>query len=151
MFINDIHSLGLNATNGMYLTDSWYWNQTPEARTWARRYFEKMKKMPSSLQAADYSATMQYLNAVKAAGTDDPEKVMAKLRSMKFNDFYIKDGYLRADGSVIKDMFLMQVKASPNRKSLGITTKWYRPYRVNRLSPPRLNPSAHCGNKAVLS
>ncbi|MBC3934025.1 ABC transporter substrate-binding protein [Undibacterium rugosum] len=116
MFINDIHSLGLNATNGMYLTDSWYWNQTPEARTWARRYFEKMKKMPSSLQAADYSATMQYLNAVKAAGTDEPEKVMAKLRSMKFNDFYIKDGYLRADGSVIKDMFLMQVKAQSESK-----------------------------------
>ncbi|WP_428717998.1 ABC transporter substrate-binding protein [Undibacterium curvum] len=116
MFINDIHSLGLNATNGMYLTDSWYWNQTPEARTWARRYFEKMKKMPSSLQAADYSATIQYLNAVKAAGTDDPEKVMAKLRSMKFNDFYIKDGYLRADGSVIKDMFLMQVKAQSESK-----------------------------------
>lgn len=116
MFINDIHSLGLNATNGMYLTDSWYWNQSPEARTWARRYFEKMKKMPSSLQAADYSATMQYLNAVKAAGTDDPEKVMAKLRSMKFNDFYIKDGYLRGDGSVIKDMFLMQVKAQSESK-----------------------------------
>ncbi|MBR7783455.1 ABC transporter substrate-binding protein [Undibacterium luofuense] len=116
MFINDIHSLGLNATQGMYLTDSWYWNQTPEARAWARRYFEKMKKMPSSLQAADYSATMQYLNAVKAAGSDDPEKVMAKLRSMKFKDFYIRDGYLRADGSVIKDMYLMQVKPQSESK-----------------------------------
>ncbi len=116
MFINDIHSLGLNATQGMYLTDSWYWNQTPEARAWARRYFEKMKKMPSSLQAADYSATMQYLNAVKAAGSDDTEKVMAKLRSMKFKDFYIRDGYLRADGSVIKDMYLMQVKPQSESK-----------------------------------
>ncbi|MFX7776604.1 ABC transporter substrate-binding protein, partial [Acinetobacter baumannii] len=78
MFINDIHSLGLNATHGLYLTDSWYWNQNEEARKWSRRYFEKMKKMPSSLQAADYSAVMTYLNAVKAAGTDDTEKVMAK-------------------------------------------------------------------------
>ena len=116
MFINDIHSLGLNLTNGMYLTDSWYWNQSPEARTWARRYFEKMKKMPSSLQAADYSATIQYLNAVKAAGSDDTEKVMAKLRSMKFNDMYVKNGYVRADGSMIHDMYLMQVKAQADSK-----------------------------------
>ncbi len=116
MFINDIHSLGLNLTNGMYLTDSWYWNQTPEARTWARRYFEKMRKMPSSLQAADYSATLQYLNAVKAAGSDDTDKVMAKLRSMKFNDMYVKNGYVRADGSMIHDMYLMQVKAQADSK-----------------------------------
>ncbi|MFZ6848900.1 ABC transporter substrate-binding protein [Undibacterium sp. RuRC25W] len=116
MFINDIHSLGLNLTNGMYLTDSWYWNQTPEARAWARRYFEKMKKMPSSLQAADYSATIQYLNAVKAAGSDDTDKVMAKLRSMKFNDMYVKNGYVRADGSMIHDMYLMQVKAQADSK-----------------------------------
>ncbi|MEB0137841.1 MULTISPECIES: ABC transporter substrate-binding protein [unclassified Undibacterium] len=116
MFINDIHSLGLNLTNGMYLTDSWYWNATPESRTWARRYFEKMKKMPSSLQAADYSATLQYLNAVKAAGSDDSEKVMAKLRSMKFNDMYVKNGYVRADGSMIHDMYLMQVKAQTESK-----------------------------------
>ena len=116
MFINDIHSLGLNLTNGMYLTDSWYWNQSPEARAWARRYFEKMKKMPSSLQAADYSATMQYLNAVKAAGSDDTDKVMAKLRTAKFNDFYVKNGYVRADGSMIHDMYLMQVKAQADSK-----------------------------------
>jgi branched-chain amino acid transport system substrate-binding protein len=116
MFINDIHSLGLNLTNGMYLTDSWYWNQTAESRAWARRYFEKMKKMPSSLQAADYSATIQYLNAVKAAGSDDTEKVMAKLRSMKFNDMYVKNGYMRADGSMIHDMYLMQVKSQSESK-----------------------------------
>ncbi|MGN6703319.1 MAG: ABC transporter substrate-binding protein, partial [Burkholderiaceae bacterium] len=67
MFINDVHSLGLNLTKGMYLTDSWYWDQNDESRKWSRRYFDKMKKMPSSLQAADYSATIQYLNAVKAA------------------------------------------------------------------------------------
>jgi branched-chain amino acid transport system substrate-binding protein len=116
MFINDIHSLGLNLTNGMYLTDSWYWNQTPEARAWSRRYFDKMKKMPSSLQAADYSATLQYLNAVKAAGTDDSEKVLAKLRSMKFNDMYVKNGYIRGDGSMIHDMYLMQVKTQAESK-----------------------------------
>ncbi|MFZ6741696.1 ABC transporter substrate-binding protein [Undibacterium sp. JH2W] len=116
MFINDIHSLGLNATNGMYLTDSWYWNQNEEARKWSRRYFEKMKKMPSSLQAADYSATLTYLNAVKAAGTDDTAKVMEKLKSMKVNDMYAKNGYIRGDGSMIHDMYLMQVKSSAESK-----------------------------------
>ncbi|MES2069957.1 MAG: ABC transporter substrate-binding protein [Pseudomonadota bacterium] len=116
MFINDIHSLGLNLTHGMYLTDNWYWDQNEETRAWARRYFGKMKKMPSSLQAADYSATLQYLNAVKAAGSDDTDKVMAKLRSMKINDMYAKNGAIRGDGSMIHDMYLMQVKAQSESK-----------------------------------
>jgi branched-chain amino acid transport system substrate-binding protein len=110
MFINDVHSLGLNLTKGMYLTDSWYWDQNDESRKWSRRYFDKMKKMPSSLQAADYSATIQYLNAVKAAGTDNGDKVLAKLKSSKVNDMYAKNGTYRADGSMIHDMYLMQVK-----------------------------------------
>ncbi|HYD80705.1 MAG TPA: ABC transporter substrate-binding protein [Paucimonas sp.] len=109
MFINDVHSLTLNATQGMYLTDSWYWDQSEAARKWARRYFEKMKKMPSSLQAADYSATLTYLNAVKAAGTDNPDKVMEKLKSIKIDDMYAK-GTIRPDGRMVHDMFLMQVK-----------------------------------------
>jgi branched-chain amino acid transport system substrate-binding protein len=116
VFINDIHSLGLKTTQGMYLTDSWYWNQTPETRAWARRFFEKMKRMPSSIQAADYSATLQYLNAVKATGSDDAEKVLTHLRKTKFNDIFMKGGYVRADGRVIHDMYLMQVK-SPDKST----------------------------------
>ncbi len=116
VFINDIHSLGLNLTNGMYLTDSWYWNQSTETRTWARRYFEKMKKMPSSLQAADYSATLAYLNAVKAAGTDNPDKVMEQLKKLKINDIYAKNAYVRADGRMVHDMYLMQVKSAAESK-----------------------------------
>ncbi len=111
MFINDIHSLGLNATQGMYLTDSWYWNKDAEARAWSRKFFEKIKRMPSSIQAADYSSALQYLNAVKAAGTDDPDKVLAQMKKMKFNDIFVKGGWIRADGSMIHDMYLMQVKA----------------------------------------
>ncbi len=116
MFINDVHSLGLDLTKGMYLTDSWYWDQNDESRKWSRRYFDKMKKMPSSLQAADYSATIQYLNAVKAAGTDDAQKVLAKLKSSKVNDMYAKNGTYRADGSMIHDMYLMQVKQPSESK-----------------------------------
>jgi branched-chain amino acid transport system substrate-binding protein len=111
MFINDIHALGLNATQGMYMTDSWYWNQSPEARTWSRRFFEKMKRMPSSIQAADYSAAMHFLKAVEAAKTDDGDKVMAQMKAMPINDFYAKGSIRKEDGRGIHDMFLLQVKS----------------------------------------
>ena len=116
MFISDVHSLGLNLTQGMYLTDSWYWDQNDETRKWAKRYFEKMKKEPTSLHAADYSAVTQYLNAVKATGTDDPDKVMAYLKKAKINDVFAKGGYVREDGSMIHPMYLMQVKAQSESK-----------------------------------
>ena len=110
MFINDVHSLGLNATQGMYLTDSWYWNKDADARAWSRKFFEKNKRMPSSIQAADYSATLQYLTAVKAIGTDDADKVLAQMKKTKINDVYAKGGFIRGDGRMVHDMYLMQVK-----------------------------------------
>jgi len=116
MFINDIHSLGLPTTQGMYLTDGWYWNQTPESREWARRFFGKMKRMPSMLQAGDYSAVTQYLIAVKTAGTDDPDAVMAQLKKQKINDMFTKNGFVRADGRMVHDMYLMQVKSPAESK-----------------------------------
>ena len=116
MFINDIHSLTPALTQGMYLTDSWYWDQNDESRAFAKRFFSKMKKMPSSLQAADYSATLHYLNAVKAAGTDDGDKAWEKFKSTKVNDMYAKNGTIRGDGSMIHDMYLMQVKAPAESK-----------------------------------
>ena len=116
MFINDVHSLTPKLTQGMYLTDSWYWDQNEETRKWSRRYFDKMKKMPSSLQAADYSATLTYLKAVKAAGSDDTDKVLAELKKAKVNDVYAKNGTFRGDGSMIHDMYLMQVKTPTESK-----------------------------------
>jgi branched-chain amino acid transport system substrate-binding protein len=116
MFINDIHALGLKTTQGMYLTDSWYWNRTPETRAWARRFFDTMKKMPSSIQAADYSAVSNYLAAVKATGTDDSDKVLARMRATKVNDMYAQDAWIRADGTLIHDMYLLQVKTPETSK-----------------------------------
>jgi len=116
MFINDVHSLGLKATQGMYLTDSWYWNRDAETRTWSRKFFEKIKRMPSSLQAGDYSAALQYLNAVKATGSDDSDKVLAQMKKTKVNDVFTKGGWIRDDGSMIHDMYLMQVK-SPDKST----------------------------------
>ncbi len=118
VFINDVHSLGLANTEGLQLADSWYWNQDDASRKFAKRFFEKYKRMPSSLQAADYSVTTTYLKAVQAAGTTDADKVMATLKSMKIDDFYNK-GQIRADGRMIHDMYLFQVK-SPKES----TTPW---------------------------
>jgi branched-chain amino acid transport system substrate-binding protein len=115
VFINDVHSLGLQNTQGLLMTNSWYWDTNDATRKFAKRFHEKTKKMPSSLQAADYSATMAYLNAVKAAGTDDSDKVMAQLKKTKLNDFYAK-GYIRKDGRYIHDMYQMEAKAPSESK-----------------------------------
>ncbi|MBS0442495.1 MAG: ABC transporter substrate-binding protein [Proteobacteria bacterium] len=114
VFINDIHSLGLKTTQGMYLTDSWYWNRDAETRAWSRKFFEKVKRMPSSIQAGDYSATLQYLNAVKATGSDDSDKVLAQMKKTPVNDIFAKGGFIRGDGRMVHDMYLMQVK-SPDK------------------------------------
>jgi len=116
IFINDVHSLGLNMTQGMYLTDGWYWDQNAETRAWSKRYFEKMKKEPSMLQAADYSAASNYLKAVKAVGTDDSDKVMAYLKANKINDMFTKNGVIRPDGRMVHDMYLMEVKKPAESK-----------------------------------
>ena len=111
VFINDVHSLGLATTEGLQLADSWYWNQDDASRKFAKRFFDKYKRMPSSLQAADYSAATNYLKAVQTAGTTDADKVMSTMKSMKYDDFYSK-GQVRADGRMIHDMYLFEVKNS---------------------------------------
>ncbi|MFZ3290368.1 MAG: ABC transporter substrate-binding protein [Telluria sp.] len=116
VFINDVHTLGLNTTQGMYLTTGWYWDLNPETRAWAKRYFAKMKKEPSMLQAGDYSAAMTYLNAVKATGTDDADKVMAYMKKTKINDMFAKGGVIRPDGRMVHDMYLMEVKKPSESK-----------------------------------
>jgi branched-chain amino acid transport system substrate-binding protein len=116
VFINDIHTLGLKTTQGLYLTDGWYWDANADTRAWSKRYFAKMKKEPSMLQAADYSATTNYLNAVKAVGSDDADKVMAHLKKTKINDMFAKNGEIRPDGRMVHDMYLMQVKTPAESK-----------------------------------
>jgi branched-chain amino acid transport system substrate-binding protein len=111
VFINDVHSLGLANTEGLQLADSWYWDQDDASRKFAQRFFDKYKRMPSSLQAADYSATLTWLNAVKTVGSTDADKVMAEMKKTGANDFYSK-GKIRADGRMVHDMYLFQVKGA---------------------------------------
>jgi len=115
-FVNDVHSIGLDIAQGMYLTDGWYWDTNDETRAWAKKFMARNKKAPSMVHAGDYSATMFYLNAVKALGSDDGDKVMAKLKSTKINDMFAKNGEVRPDGRMVHDMKLMQVKSPAESK-----------------------------------
>ena len=110
VFITDIHSLGLKNTEGLLLTTSWDWNLNDQTRAFGKKFFEKAKRMPTDIQAADYSATMTYLKAVQAAKTVDADKVMAQIKKTPINDFYAK-GVVRPDGRMVHDMYLMQVKS----------------------------------------
>jgi branched-chain amino acid transport system substrate-binding protein len=116
MFISDIHSLGLETAQGLMLTESFYWDMNDETRKWSRRYFDKMKRMPGMAQAGAYSSTLNYLKAVQAAGTDDTATVMAKLKSTPINDMFVKNGRIREDGRMIRDMYLFQVKSPSEAK-----------------------------------
>lgn len=115
-FISDIHSLGLQTAQGLTLTTAWYWDLNPETRAFGKRFFEVMKRMPTMSQAAYYSATMTYLNAVKKVGSTDPDKVMAEMKKMKINDFFSKNGRIREDGLHIHPLYVMQVKAPAESK-----------------------------------
>lgn len=109
MFVGNVHGLGLANSQGLMLSEGWYWDQDEASRKFAARYFEKMKKMPNSLQAADYSTTLSYLKAVKAAGTTNADQVVAELKKAKIDDMYAK-GYVRADGQMVHDFYLYEVK-----------------------------------------
>jgi len=115
VFLTDIHSLGLKNTEGLLLTTSWDWNLNDQSRAFGKKFFDKTKRMPTDIQAADYSATMNYLKAVQAAGTTDADKVMEKLKSTPIDDFYAK-GVIRPDGRFAHDMYLMQVKSPAESK-----------------------------------
>jgi branched-chain amino acid transport system substrate-binding protein len=116
MFITDVHSLGLDLTQGMYLTTGFYWDLNDETRAWSKRFFDQKKRMPTMVQAGDYSAVMHYLKAVKASGTDDTATVMAKMRATPVNDFFAKNGKIRVDGRMVHDMYLAQVKKPSESK-----------------------------------
>jgi len=115
-FLTDIHSLGLKTAQGLYLTTAWYWDLNPETRAFGKRFFAKINRMPTMDQAGAYSGTLTYLKAVKAAGTTDADKVMTELKRMKIDDMFTHGGYIRADGAMIHDMYVMQVKSPQESK-----------------------------------
>ena len=109
-FITDIHSLGLPAAQGLRFVTGFYWDRDDETRAWSKRFFDRHGRMPTSAQAAVYSAIRHYLRAIEAAGTDEAKAVMAKMREIPVNDFYTRGGKLREDGRLLHDMYFVQVK-----------------------------------------
>jgi len=116
ILITDIHALGLRAAQGLLLTTSFYWDMDDDTRSWSRRYFAKLNKMPTMWQAGVYSSVMHYLKAVQATGTDEPLKVAAKMRELPIEDFFARHGKLRPDGLMIHDLVLVEVKKPEESK-----------------------------------
>ncbi|NLY28247.1 MAG: ABC transporter substrate-binding protein [Alcaligenaceae bacterium] len=115
-FLSDVKAMGLPLAQGLYLTEAFYWDQTPETRAWSERFYKRNGVMPTMNHAGTYGAVMHYLNAVKATGTKNADKVMAQMRATPINDFMTNNGKLRIDGRVVRDMHLYQVKTPAQSK-----------------------------------
>ncbi len=110
VFINDIHALGLEATQGLKLTTGWYWDQDEASRAWAQRFFERTKRMPTMVQAGIYSSTRHYLQAIQDTGSDEAQTVRRQMMATPVNDMFTRNGHIREDGRMVYNMYLAEVK-----------------------------------------
>ncbi|HEX4113919.1 MAG TPA: ABC transporter substrate-binding protein, partial [Stellaceae bacterium] len=116
LFITDVHSLGLKTANGLVLTSPFYWDLNDKTRAWSKRFYDRMHKEPTMIQAGVYTSVMHYLAAVKAVGGKDADKVMAQMRATPINDFMTDNGSIRIDGRVMRDSYLFEVKKPSESK-----------------------------------
>jgi branched-chain amino acid transport system substrate-binding protein len=116
IFITDVHSMQLQAAQGLKFITAFYWDRDDETRGWSKRFFDKQGRMPTMAQASVYSAVRHYIASIKAAGTDEAKAVMAKMRELPVNDFYVKNGHVREDGRMVHDMLFAQVKTPTESK-----------------------------------
>lgn len=116
MFDTDVHAIGLNAAQGTFLTTASYWNMNEATRAWSKKFYAKTNVMPTMIQVGVYGSVLHYLKAIKAAGTDDAQKVMAKMRELPIEDTFVHGAKLREDGRVIRDMYLAKVKKPSESK-----------------------------------
>jgi branched-chain amino acid transport system substrate-binding protein len=118
VFLTDVDSLGLKTAQGLTITSAWYWDKDDASRAFAKRFMARSPngRPPTYTQAGVYTEVFFYLNAIKAAGTDDADQVSAKMRTMKINDFMTKDGFIREDGRIMRDMYLEEVKSPQDSK-----------------------------------
>lgn len=111
LWYDDIVSLGLETAQGLLLTNAFYWDANDETREFSKRFYDRTGRMPNMAQAGNYSSTIHYLNAVEAAGSDDPDAVSEQMRKLEINDFFAKGGYIRPNGRMVHDQYLWEVKA----------------------------------------
>lgn len=111
MSITDVHGVGLDAAKGMYFAETFYWDLDDETRAFADRFYKAAGKMPTALQAGQYSAVLNYLRAVEKSGSDDVSEVMSTLRQMPIKDAFARNATLREDGKLIHDLYVASVKS----------------------------------------
>jgi branched-chain amino acid transport system substrate-binding protein len=116
VFIADINSLGLQSAQGLILSSAFYWDLNDDTRAWSKRFIEKTNKVPTMIHAGTYGAVTHYLKAVAAAGTAEGPMVAAKMREMPVNDFMTRNGRIREDGRLVRDMYLFKVKSPEESK-----------------------------------
>ena len=116
MFDTDVHAIGLKSAQGTYMTTASYWNMDEQTRAWSKKFFARTNVMPTMIHTGVYGSVLHYLKAIKAAGTDDPAKVMTKMRELPIEDTFVHGGKLREDGRVIRDMYLAKVKSPEQSK-----------------------------------
>jgi branched-chain amino acid transport system substrate-binding protein len=111
-----VKAIGLELGQGNYATMAFHHDMSAETRAWSQRFFRRMQAMPTQIQAGTYSAVRHYLQAVKDSGTDDPLAIVGKMRATPVNDIFASDGYVRRDGRMVHDMYLVQVKSPAESK-----------------------------------
>ena len=116
VFDTDVKGMGLDIAQGLLFTTGYYWDRNDETRAWSKRFYDIHKAMPTMIQAGAYSATMHYLKAIQAAGTDNAEAVIKKMKDAPINDFFAKNGKIRADGRMVHDMYLAEAKKPSESK-----------------------------------
>jgi branched-chain amino acid transport system substrate-binding protein len=116
MTLAEVHGLGLEAAQGLVLTESFYWDLNDRAREFGDRFYKRTGRMPNMIQAGTYSATLQYLKAVKAAGTKDSDAVVKKLKELPVDDAFTSNGHVQANGRMVSDLYLFQVKKPSESK-----------------------------------
>jgi branched-chain amino acid transport system substrate-binding protein len=115
-FITDIDSVGLETAQGLLLSEAFYWDLNDETRAFSKRFMERIKRVPSAVQAGTYSSVTHYLKAVKVAGTTDSAAVMKVMKETPINDMFAKNGKIREDGRMVHDMYLFEVKKPSESK-----------------------------------
>lgn len=116
LFDTDVKGMGLQVAQGLLFTTGFYWDRNDETRAWSKRFYDIHKAMPTMIQAGAYSATMHYLKAVEAADTDNADSVMKNMKATEINDFFAKSGKIRANGRMVHDMYLAEVKKPSESK-----------------------------------
>jgi len=135
VFISDVHSMELQAAQGLKFVTAFYWDRDEESRAWSTRFLAKQGRMPTMAQASVYSAVRHYIAAIAAAGTDEAKAVLAKMRAMPVNDFYVKNGHLREDGRLVHDMYFEE--AVGIHQALGLLQHAWRDSRRSGVPPTR--------------